>query len=73
MPQRSRCQRKLRRKGYTYEVTSLRKLWEGKTPKLILILDHGSWRWWRRHPTLPGDVVRPVGTYYINNGKKPRR
>jgi hypothetical protein len=73
-PRRSRCQRRLRRKGYTWEVTTLRPLWPSQRhPKLIVIHKPGGWGWRSyRDYLLDDEVIRPVGTYYIHNGKKPR-
>lgn len=80
---RTRAQRRLRRKGYTHETTMLRpgRLEESLgIPKLILIFESGRQhnggpdtprKIWRDY-LLPGDVVRPVGKHYIHNGKVPR-
>lgn len=67
---RTRAQRRLRRKGYTYEVTYLKEPF--LLTKLILIVK-GHRSSWREHRPylLDGEVIRPVGTTYIHNGKKP--
>lgn len=70
---RTRLQRRLRRQGYTWEVAPLRNPFP-RTPKLIVIHKPGEWGWrsYRTHLLdFIGEVIRPVGTIYIRNGRKP--
>ena len=77
---RTRCQRRLRRKGYTHEITTLKNPWT-RIPKLILIVKahtaHDGTAFTPKHcrrdqGLSEGDVLRPVGKHYIHNGRKPR-
>jgi hypothetical protein len=70
---RSRSGSKWRRRGYTHEVTSLKPWGIRQSFKVILVLRPYSVGYWRKHPSFDDDIVRPVGTYYIHNGRKPRK
>jgi hypothetical protein len=79
---RTRCQRRLRRRGFDLEITRLRsdpveeRL---RIPKLIFITQ--SWtvhnggpdtpRHYRRQHLLPGEIIREAGKFYIHKGGKP--
>ena len=73
---RTRAQSKLRRKGYTHEITYLR---EPFPPRKFIFIQksHSSHdgpltprKVWRKH-LLPGEIVRPIAKHYIHNGKRP--
>lgn len=68
---RTRAQRRLRRKGYTWEMgfLSSKTLW-GKQP-WIISGGNVSWRI-ARHNLFPGEVIRPIAAHCLHNGRKPR-
>jgi hypothetical protein len=70
---RTRAQRRYRRKGYTWEIAPLRNP-SPSTPKLVVIHKPGQWGWRSYRPYLldfMGEVIRPVAKHYIHNGGKP--
>lgn len=69
---RTRLQRRLRRQGYTWEIAPLKNP-TPRSPKLIVIHKPvSSWRAYRPYLLgFIGEVIRPIGTIYIHNGRKP--
>lgn len=70
---RTRAQRRYRRKGYTWEIASLAP--NPYTPKLIVIQKSGPWGWRSYRPYLLDfldEQIRPIAVQYIHNGRKPR-
>ena len=78
---RSRQGRRLHRLGFTHEVTFLDDAFFRSIgiPKTIFIFNPARAhdgpqtprKGWRRL-ALDGEHIRPAGTYYIHNGRKPR-
>ena len=66
---RTRAQRRWIRKGYTHEVGS----WgmQGKPYNFLLVLRPQTAAYFRKHPTMPDDFVRPVSYQLIHKGGKP--
>lgn len=69
-PGRTRAARRLRREGYTHELVSWAKPLPG-VPKVMIIFNAG----WDPDPyrAYGDEVIRPVGTAYIHNGRKRRQ
>lgn len=69
---RTRAQRRYRRRGYTWEVATLRPT-SRHSPKLVVIHKAStSWRSYR--PYLNewlGEFIRPICKHYIHKGGKP--
>lgn len=66
---RTRAQRRWRRKGYTHEVGN----WDtiGRPYHYLLVVRPETAAYFRKHPALPGDFVRPVAQQLIHKGGKP--
>lgn len=66
---RTRAQRRLRGKGFTYETTYLK---DDLAPKIIHISKghRSSWRSYRPY-LQEGEVIRPIAVTYIHKGRKP--
>lgn len=70
---RTRAQRRFRRMGYTWEISTLTPC--AYAPKVILIQGTGPWGWrsYRDHLIdYLGEQVRPIAVSYIHNGRKPK-
>jgi ribosomal protein L25 (general stress protein Ctc) len=66
---RSRNARRWRRKGYTHEIA----YWsaQGKPWNFVLVTRSETAAYFRKNGT-EDDWVRPIGAYFIHNGRKPR-
>ena len=71
---RTKAQSKLRKRGYTYEIAYLSEPFKGRYAKMLILIVKGhrtSWRENRNH-LMAGEVIRPVATTYLHNGRKPK-
>jgi hypothetical protein len=70
MTGRTRAARRLRRQGFTHELVSWAKPLPG-VPRVMIIFNAGHDQ--DAVPAFGDQVIRPVGTAYIHNGRKRRK
>ena len=68
---RTRAQRRYRKKGYTHEIAYLKEPFPTRYFKGLIYLVSPQRHKTHRPYLLPGEVIRPVAVSYIHNGGKP--
>ena len=69
---RTKAQRRWRRKGYPYEMIEMVTSVPGEPRLSYLLASWENWRAQRAFGRLIGMPVRPVCKQFIHNGRKPR-
>jgi len=71
---RTKAQSKLRKRGYTYEIAYLSEPFKGRYAKMLILIVKGHRTSWRENREFlnHGEVIRPIATTYLHNGRKPK-